>query len=25
MVKNNRIGHKDGDIYNNRADNLYRY
>ena len=24
-VKNNRIGHKDGDIYNNRADNLYRY
>ena len=24
-VKNNRIGHYDGDIYNNRADNLYRY
>jgi hypothetical protein len=25
MVKNNRIGHLDGDIRNNRADNLYRY
>ena len=24
-VKNNRIGHRDGDIMNNRADNLYRY
>jgi hypothetical protein len=24
-VKNNRIGHYDGDITNNRADNLYRY
>ena len=24
-VKNNRIGHKDGDVYNNKADNLYRY
>lgn len=24
-VRNNRIGHYDGDITNNRADNLYRY
>ena len=24
-VGGNRIGHKDGDIYNNKADNLYRY
>ena len=24
-VKGNRIGHKDGDIYNNIAMNLYRY
>lgn len=24
-VKNNRIGHKDGDNMNNRADNLFRY
>lgn len=25
MVKGNRIGHRDGNVYNNKADNLYRY
>ena len=24
-VKNNRIGHRDGDVTNNRIENLYRY
>ena len=24
-VSGNRIGHRDGNVYNNKADNLYRY